>query len=111
MVLQAWFPPRWAPGRCLFTTVVSSTERAATTRRRVGGLIIEHVVWWLRPGENHSLTVPKEVVVTLPMRLQGLLGYNQHGSYLGFVAGRPPRDWLIENSGSRGERSAPPDEP
>ena len=90
--------------------LVHGAGRNDTSSGRLG-LIIEHVVRWLRPGENHSLTVPKEVAVTLPMRLQELLGYNQHGSHLGFVAGRPPRDWLIENSGSGGERSAPPDGP
>jgi ectoine hydroxylase-related dioxygenase (phytanoyl-CoA dioxygenase family) len=77
-----------------------------TSSGRVG-LIIEHVVRWLRPGDNHSLTVPPEVAVALPARLQELLGYNQHGSYFGFVAGRPPRDWLIDNFGSRGKRPDP----
>ena len=90
--------------------LVHGAGRNDTSSGRLG-LIIEHVVRWLRPGENHSPTVPKEVAVTLPMRLQELLGYNQHGSYLGFVAGCPPRDWLIENSGSGSERSAPPDGP
>lgn len=74
------------------------------------GLIIEHVVRWLRPGENHSLTVPREVAVMLPLRLQELLGYNQHGSYFGFVAGRPPRDWLTESFGSGGEQPGTADE-
>jgi Phytanoyl-CoA dioxygenase (PhyH) len=88
---------------------VHGAGRNATSSGRLG-LIIEHVVRWLRPGENHSLTVPREVAVTLPVRLQELLGYNQHGSYFGFVAGRPPRDWLIENFDSGGERPVPADE-
>jgi ectoine hydroxylase-related dioxygenase (phytanoyl-CoA dioxygenase family) len=86
--------------------LVHGAGRNLTSSVRLG-LIIEHVVRWLRPGENHSLTVPREIAATLPARLQELLGYNQHGSYFGFVAGRPPRDWLIENFGSGGERPDP----
>jgi ectoine hydroxylase-related dioxygenase (phytanoyl-CoA dioxygenase family) len=58
------------------------------------GLIIEHTVRWLRPAENHQLAVLPAVAATLPARLQELMGYNQHGSYFGFVAGKPPRAWL-----------------
>jgi hypothetical protein len=57
-------------------------------------LIVEHVVRWLRPAENHTLAVPRSIAVTLPEPLQELLGYNQHGSFLGDVAGMTPRDWL-----------------
>jgi Phytanoyl-CoA dioxygenase (PhyH) len=57
-------------------------------------LIVEHVVRWLRPAENHTLAVPRSIAVTLPEPLQDLLGYNQHGSFLGDVAGMTPSDWL-----------------
>jgi hypothetical protein len=33
----------------------------------------------------------------LPQRLQELLGFNQATSYLGFVNGRHPRDWLMDS--------------
>ena len=64
------------------------------------GLIIEHVVRWLRPAENHTLTVSPSVAATLPAALSERLGYNQHGNYLGLVAGRPPQEWLRSNKWS-----------
>ncbi len=67
---------------------------ANTTTSACLGLIVEHTVRWLRPAENHSLAVAPTVVATLPAPLQELLGYNQHSAFLGFVAGRPPGEWL-----------------
>ncbi|MHB8450530.1 MAG: phytanoyl-CoA dioxygenase family protein, partial [Mycobacteriales bacterium] len=58
------------------------------------GLIIEHVARWLRPNENHTLAIQPQLATTLKPELQALLGYNQHSTFLGFVAGRPPLDWL-----------------
>lgn len=55
------------------------------------GTILEYVVGWLRPQENHVLAVPREVVKTLPERLQELLGYNIHPPFVGYVDGRHPR--------------------
>jgi len=55
------------------------------------GTILEYVVGWLRPQENHCLAVPQEVVKTLPERLQELLGYNIHPPFVGYVDGRHPR--------------------
>src|SRR3954471_4104663 len=48
---------------------------ANTTDRPRLGVILEYVVAWLRPQENHVLAVPREVVAELPERLQELLGY------------------------------------
>ena len=61
-----------------------------TDRPRLG-VIIEYVASWLRPQENHLLAVPREVVRTLPERLQELLGYNIHPPFVGYVDGRHPR--------------------
>jgi len=47
----------------------------ATARPRLG-VILEYLVGWLRPQENHCLAVPTEVARSLPERLQELLGYN-----------------------------------
>jgi ectoine hydroxylase-related dioxygenase (phytanoyl-CoA dioxygenase family) len=58
------------------------------------GVILEYVAGWLRPQENHLLGVPREVVVTLPERLQELLGYNVHPPFIGYVDGRHPRRFL-----------------
>ena len=55
------------------------------------GVILEYVVSWLRPQENHVLAVPREVAATLPERLQELLGYNIYPPFVGYVDGRHPR--------------------
>ena len=58
------------------------------------GTILEYVVGWLRPQENHILAVPREMVKTLTPRLQELLGYNIHPPFVGNVDGRHPRKML-----------------
>ena len=55
------------------------------------GVILEFVVSWLRPQENHCLAVPFELAATLPDRLQELLGYNIYPPFVGYVDGRHPR--------------------
>jgi ectoine hydroxylase-related dioxygenase (phytanoyl-CoA dioxygenase family) len=55
------------------------------------GVILEFVVSWLRPQENHVIAVPHDVAKELPERLQELLGYNVHPPFLGYVDGRHPR--------------------
>ena len=65
----------------------------ATERPRLG-VILEYVVSWLRPQENHCLAVPRSTVRTLPERLQELLGYNIYPPFLGYVDGRHPRSVL-----------------
>jgi ectoine hydroxylase-related dioxygenase (phytanoyl-CoA dioxygenase family) len=64
---------------------------ANTTDRPRLGVILEYVVSWLRPQENHLLAVPREVAAALPERLQELLGYNIHPPFMGYVDGRHPR--------------------
>jgi ectoine hydroxylase-related dioxygenase (phytanoyl-CoA dioxygenase family) len=61
-----------------------------TSRPRLG-VILEYVVGWLRPQENHCLAVPRSVVRQLPERLQELLGYNIYPPFLGYVDGTHPR--------------------
>jgi hypothetical protein len=58
------------------------------------GVILEYVVSWLRPQENHCLAVPRDVAATLSPRLQELLGYNIHPPVLGYVDGHHPRKVL-----------------
>jgi ectoine hydroxylase-related dioxygenase (phytanoyl-CoA dioxygenase family) len=67
-----------------------------TTRPRLG-VILEYVVGWLRPQENHCLAVPRAVVRELPERLQELLGYNIYPPFLGYVDGRHPRSVLARD--------------
>jgi ectoine hydroxylase-related dioxygenase (phytanoyl-CoA dioxygenase family) len=61
-----------------------------TDRARVG-VVIHYAASWLRPVENHALAVPREVVRTLPTRMQELLGYNIGPPFIGYVDGRHPR--------------------
>jgi ectoine hydroxylase-related dioxygenase (phytanoyl-CoA dioxygenase family) len=63
------------------------------------GLIVEHVVRWLRPADNHTVAIGPDLASRLPVALQERLGFNQHGRFLGSIAGRPPGEWL-ENPGS-----------
>jgi ectoine hydroxylase-related dioxygenase (phytanoyl-CoA dioxygenase family) len=60
-----------------------------TDRSRVG-VVIHYAASWLRPVENHVLAVPRDVVRTLPTRMQELLGYNIGPPFLGYVDGRHP---------------------
>ena len=64
-----------------------------TSRPRLG-VILEYVVAWLRPQENHCLAVPRDVARQLPERLQELLGYNIYPPFLGYVDGAHPRKIL-----------------
>src|SRR3954447_17265297 len=64
-----------------------------TVRPRLG-VILEYVVSWLRAQANHLLAVPPDVVVTLPERLQELLGWNIYPPFVGYVDGRHPRRYL-----------------
>jgi ectoine hydroxylase-related dioxygenase (phytanoyl-CoA dioxygenase family) len=64
-----------------------------TDRPRLG-VILEYVVSWLRPQENHCLAVPRSVARTLAPRLQELLGYNVFPPFVGYVDGAHPRKVL-----------------
>jgi ectoine hydroxylase-related dioxygenase (phytanoyl-CoA dioxygenase family) len=61
------------------------------------GLIVEHVVRWLRPGECHPLAVGPSLAATLPTALQELLGFNQTRDFFGFIAGQSPSKWLASS--------------
>jgi ectoine hydroxylase-related dioxygenase (phytanoyl-CoA dioxygenase family) len=73
-----------------------------TADRRRRGMHVSYVVGWLRTEENQYLSVPAEVVRTLPRRAQELLGWAAHdaiaagGGYLGTVDLRDPLDLLAE---------------
>jgi ectoine hydroxylase-related dioxygenase (phytanoyl-CoA dioxygenase family) len=58
------------------------------------GVILEFVVSWLKPQENHVIGVPRETVRDLPERLQELLGWNVMPPFIGYVDGRHPRKYL-----------------
>lgn len=64
-----------------------------TDRPRLG-VILEYVVSWLRPPENHCLAVPRRIARALPARLQQLLGYDIFPPVVGYVDGTHPRKVL-----------------
>jgi len=64
-----------------------------TNKTRVG-VVLHYAASWLRPVENHVLAVPRDVVRTLPARMQELLGYNIAPPFIGYVDGRHPRHVL-----------------
>ncbi len=61
------------------------------------GVVIDYIQPWLRPCEAHTLSASHAEARQLPQRLQELLGFNQSTPYLGFVNGRHPRDWLMND--------------
>ncbi len=103
---------RWAPGRQPTDddTVETATMSPGSAMFYLGslwhggganltgrprlGVVLEYVVSWLRPQENHCLAVPRSTVRQLPQRLQELLGYNIYPPFLGYVDGGHPRKVL-----------------
>jgi hypothetical protein len=61
------------------------------------GVVIDYVQPWLRPCEAHTLSADPGQARQLPQRLQELLGFNQPSPHLGFINGRHPREWLLDN--------------
>jgi ectoine hydroxylase-related dioxygenase (phytanoyl-CoA dioxygenase family) len=61
------------------------------------GVIIDYQQPWLRPCEAHTLSADPAQVRMLPQKLQELLGYNQPSPYLGFIDGKHPRQWLMND--------------
>jgi ectoine hydroxylase-related dioxygenase (phytanoyl-CoA dioxygenase family) len=72
-----------------------------STRPRLG-VVIDYQQPWLRPCEAHTLSVDPAQARQLPQRLQELLGFNQPTPYLGFINGRHPRQWLMNDHHSSG---------
>ena len=74
----------------------SAGANTGTTPRL--GVVIDYAQPWLRPCEAHTLSADPGQVRQLPQRLQELLGFNQPSPYLGFINGRHPREWLLDNN-------------
>jgi ectoine hydroxylase-related dioxygenase (phytanoyl-CoA dioxygenase family) len=58
------------------------------------GVVLHYASAWLRPVENHVLSVPPDMARTLAPRLAELLGYNIYPPFIGYVDGRHPRRLL-----------------
>ena len=84
----------------LFSGRLYHAAGANTAARPRLGVVIDYLQPWLRPCEAHALSADPRQVRLLPQRLQELLGFNQPSSYLGFINGAHPREWLMKHSRS-----------
>ena len=55
------------------------------------GILIEFIQAYLRPQETHLLAVDPNIVATLPVKLQEMLGYTVSPPFIGYVDGRHPK--------------------
>lgn len=67
-------------------------QNQSTNTRRA--LICEHVLPWLRPADNHLLTVTPEQLRSLSPQVRKLAGLAAPSPYLGLVGGQDPEEWL-----------------
>jgi ectoine hydroxylase-related dioxygenase (phytanoyl-CoA dioxygenase family) len=87
--------PAGAAAIYLGSTLHGGGANTSADRRR-RGMHLSYVLGWLRTEENQFLSVPADVVKTLPRRAQELLGWVAHdaiaagGGYLGTVDLRDP---------------------
>jgi hypothetical protein len=58
------------------------------------GITVSYALGWLAQTEKLLLTVPPDIVRTLPPRAQQLVGYQVHKPSLGWIEGRDPIEWL-----------------
>ena len=84
-------PPRTA---LLYLGSVWHGGGANHTERARLGVVLHYASAWLRPVENHVLSVPPDMARNLPTRLAELLGYNIYPPFIGYVDGRHPRKLL-----------------
>ena len=87
--LLAWDGACWHGGGAS----TADTERC--------GLNINYNVGWLRQQENQFVSIPQDVIPTLPERLQRLLGYQHHG-ILGLCDGQDPMEVVKRRVGGAG---------
>lgn len=67
-------------------------HRGGANRSDKSRLIVtpQYCPGWARQLENMVLAVPKETAAKLPQRTRELMGYNIHGSFMGYVDGVHP---------------------
>lgn len=66
-------------------------NRSQATRH---GILLSYRAAWLAPTEKLLLSIPQDVVRTLPLQLQKLIGYQLHRPNLGWIECRDPIEWL-----------------
>lgn len=70
-------------------------NRTPITRR---GIITISAVGWLRQEENFYGSVPQELALEYPLRLQQMLGWQEHSPGFGYVPGRDPNCQLMRRA-------------
>jgi ectoine hydroxylase-related dioxygenase (phytanoyl-CoA dioxygenase family) len=80
---------------CIFIGSVFHAGGANHSNRPRLGVAMEYCAGWVRPQENHYLSVPRSIVRDVSPRLQELLGYSLHG-LLGNADGIHPKKFLVE---------------
>ena len=80
-------------GATLHGLSVNSTDTPRT------GMVSGYCVGWLRQEENQYIVCPPDIAVTLPEKVQQLVGYRAHSPRLGWVDGRDSD--LLLRSGER----------
>ena len=91
----------------LFTGRLWHSAGANTSTAPRLGVVIDYAQPWLRPCEAHTLSADPGQVRQLPQRLQELPGFNQPSPYLGFINGRHPREWLLDNHPTAASDASP----
>jgi len=64
-----------------------------STQSRLG-ILLEFIQAWLRPQETHLLGVDRDVIASLPVKLQEMLGWTVTPPFIGYVDGRHPKRLL-----------------
>ena len=65
------------------------------------GLINTYSLGWLRQEVNQYLTLPREVVMSFPEKIQRLTGYQSHGRHLGKYPDAPDGGWFLKDEARR----------
>lgn len=74
------------------STIHGGGANRSTSIRR--GLTFSYSLGWLAQAEKLLLSHPPELVRTMPVRLQKMLGYQVHKPNLGWIEERDPLEWL-----------------
>ena len=84
------------PSGSLMLTKGSLFHRGGANRSDAPRLIVtpQYAMGWVRQLENMYLAVPKEIAANLPRRVRELIGYQIHGSFMGYVDGVHPERTL-----------------
>ncbi len=86
------------PAGSLMLAKGTLTHRGGANRSTAPRLVVtpQYCPGWARQLENMLLAIPKDIAAQLPQRVQELIGYNLHGTFMGYVDGVHPRRSLSQ---------------